>query len=192
MLRGRQLNCGSAAGSTRNGLALGVGRLRRQSPRPTRTFRAGMGSLLCMLAFCGTSGCGQKDELGLKEVTGTVTYEGGPVEGAIVSFVPKEGKGRSATGTTDENGAFKLGTIAADDGVLPGDYNVTIRKFEVEPSPYQHMTDMEEQKQAAKGPLPIPKPEELLPEKYAKAATSGLEVTVGDDGAKDLNFDLVD
>jgi hypothetical protein len=102
------------------------------------------------------------------------------------------GDGRSATATTNSEGVFKAGTINPEDGALPGDYSVTIRKFETEISPYQRMSDMDEQQQAAKGSLPIPKTRELLPKKYAKAATSGLTVTVDEEGAQDLKFELVD
>jgi hypothetical protein len=124
-----------------------------------------------------------------------VTYNGTPVSGAMVAFAPKAagGKGRSATGISDDAGIFKIGTVIPGDGALPGDYDVTVRKTEIGPSPYANISsEMDEAKQAAKGSLKVPKPKELLPEKYASSKTSGLTVTVGDQGAKDLKFNLTD
>lgn len=154
--------------------------------------RVFVGLIIGNVAWCGVSGCSKTDKLGLKEVTGTVTYDGDPVDGAIVTLVPQAKSGRSATGTTNTEGQFKLGTVSAGDGAFPGEYNVTIRKYEVETSPYQRMTDMDEQQQASKAPLKVPKVQELLPEKYALAKTSGLTVTVEETGAKNLVFDLED
>src|SRR5262249_41855748 len=51
---------------------------------------------------------------------------GEPVQGAIVSFLPDEGGGRFACGTTAQDGSFRLTTYTQDDGVLPGDYRVTV------------------------------------------------------------------
>lgn len=93
---------------------------------------------------------------------------------------------------TDDKGEFKIGTVTPGDGALPGEYNVTIRKTQTEESPYTKMTEMDEQKQASKGALAVPKIQELLPQKYGKAATSGFTVKVDEEGAKDLKFDLVD
>ena len=147
---------------------------------------------LMLATAVGGIGCSSQKPSKFRPVKGVVTYQGKPVENAVVSLVPKGGDGRSATGTTDSNGAFSAGTVGVGDGALPGEYSVTIIKAEAGESPYAHMTDMEEQQQAAKGPLPIPKPQHLLPQKYSKAATSGLSATIGDTGAEDLKFELVD
>jgi hypothetical protein len=40
-------------------------------------------------------------------VSGTVTLNGQPIEGAEVSFFPADAKGRAATGMTDMAGRFK-------------------------------------------------------------------------------------
>jgi hypothetical protein len=72
-------------------------------------------------AHCG---CGGKDRL--VKLEGVVTLDGEPVEGAIVSFLPDEGAGRFASGTTTKDGSFRLTTNRPDDGALPGNYRVTV------------------------------------------------------------------
>jgi len=77
-----------------------------------------------------TTGC-QSDPFDVQPVTGTITYNGVPVEGAMVAFVEIEGcpTGRGAWGQTDANGAYTLWTYAATrPGAAPGTYNVFVTK----------------------------------------------------------------
>src|SRR5262249_44673712 len=62
------------------------------------------------------------------KIEGIVTLAGKPVEGAMVSFVPKGGKGLPATGLTESAGAFHLTTFSSEDGALPGDYKILVTK----------------------------------------------------------------
>ena len=71
-------------------------------------------------------GCNSASVSGTVPVGGKVTYKGAPVEGAIITFVP-EGKGRTATATTDAGGVFSLTTVDAS-GAMPGKYKVTVDK----------------------------------------------------------------
>jgi hypothetical protein len=59
-------------------------------------------------------------------VTGTVTYQGKPVEGANVQFIPS-GEGMPGNGVTDASGKFTLAT-AGKPGAPAGDYKVTVVK----------------------------------------------------------------
>jgi len=68
------------------------------------------------------AGCGNRPS----KVTGTVTLDGTPVEGATVTFIPVDGKARSASGSTSADGTFELTTFKDKDGALPGDYKVTV------------------------------------------------------------------
>ena len=63
------------------------------------------------------------------QVTGSVTFQGKPLEGAIVSFTPKAG-GPPASGTTDADGKYILSTESHGDGAVVGEYAVTIAKYD--------------------------------------------------------------
>lgn len=101
---------------------------------------------------------------------------------ANVSFTPAEGVSRAATGLTDDNGYYKLGTFSSNDGALPGKYRVAI---------------------IARGPDRPPKPGEtgsgmpgetmpgdpLIPVKYFAPDSSGLTFEVKK-GSNAADFDL--
>ena len=112
-------------------------------------------------------------------VSGIVTFSGSPVAGATVGFQSKQPQGRSASGITDAEGRYKLTTFSRGDGAPPGDYGVIVLKYK-------------ETASASGGeyrPVQGPErpPEHELPPKYAAAATSGLEATVG---ATALEFNI--
>jgi hypothetical protein len=93
------------------------------------------------------SGCGGS---ALPSVTGTVTLDGQPLDGAQVVFGPDGPGGQVATAVTDSSGRFRMGTYKPEDGVRPGKYRVTITKTAeaLEPTPY--FGDVMAQKFAAK------------------------------------------
>ena len=114
-------------------------------------------------------------------VSGIVQFSGSPVAGATVGFQSKQPQGRSASGITDAQGRYKLTTFSQGDGAPPGDYGVIVLKYK-------------ETASASGGeyrPVQGPEtpPEHELPPKYAAAATSGLEATVGTT-ALEFNIDL--
>lgn len=62
-------------------------------------------------------------------VEGVVTYEGQPADEAQVAFHPVDTAAAPANrplGITDEQGRFRLTTLAADDGAPVGRYKVTV------------------------------------------------------------------
>lgn len=73
-------------------------------------------------ALIGLAGCGPK----YAPVTGVVTLDGKPVEGASVTFLSDDGK-TTAFGNTDASGNFTLSTgeIA---GAIAGNYKVVVVK----------------------------------------------------------------
>ena len=99
-------------------------------------------------------------------VSGRVTYRDKPVPNAAVTFSPADGS-RTATGRTDDDGNFTLGTFTANDGAAVGKHRVSI---------------------IANGPDRPPRPGEsgsgmpgemmpgdpLIPKKYFTPETSGL------------------
>ena len=66
------------------------------------------------------TGCGSKNKL--HKVEGTVTYDGKPLAGATVQFVPLDSNGTTANGMTGDDGSFRLTTHSTGDGAKPGDY----------------------------------------------------------------------
>jgi hypothetical protein len=64
-------------------------------------------------------------------VSGVVTLDDKPVEGATVYFyaIGDAMDGRTAQGITDKDGAFRLSTLGNNDGALPREYKVVIHKY---------------------------------------------------------------
>jgi hypothetical protein len=145
---------------------------------------------VCLLTATAAVGCGAKSELeGVVPAAGTVTYQGQPIEGAAVIFSPEAG-GTAAAGRTDASGRFQLTTLTANDGALPGKYQVGISKIEGGGST---VTAEEAAKSMtfAHGPAPAAPVKDLLPEKYKLGKSEQTaEVTVG--GANEFSFDLTD
>ncbi|MGQ9914990.1 MAG: carboxypeptidase-like regulatory domain-containing protein [Thermogutta sp.] len=115
-------------------------------------------------------------------VTGTVTLNGQPVPGATVNFTPKEqappGQSgpQAASAVTDEQGKYQIGTFAKGDGALPGEYLVSVTKYEGG-GPTGGSGSEEEYRPPRPGEeSPVPK--NVLPQQYANPNTSGLSVKV--------------
>jgi hypothetical protein len=128
------------------------------------------------------SGCGES--LDLVPVTGTVTYQGKPVEGANVAFLPE--KGPPGTGITDAAGKYTISTNGQP-GASAGKNAVTITKTSTggTASP---TTPEEMQKMASEGKMPTSKSE--IPSKYS-AIQAGLTAEVSD-SKKVFDFTLTD
>lgn len=113
-------------------------------------------------------------------VTGRVLYDGAPVEGATVTFMPASDGIRPAIGVTDAAGAFTLSCFENGDGATPGEYHVTVTKTEI--------GEEEELVLEDEGAEPVVR--NFLPEKYSSAATSGLVCEVKADAENDFTLDL--
>lgn len=134
------------------------------------------------------------------KVTGTVTYDGSPLEGASVIF--SDDIQYSPIGKTDAAGRFTLKTRfsseAEAEGAPPRNYRVTIKKL----VPPGGMT--EEQYAARKERVKVarekgerldpsdavPRKVQLLKSKYSSATETVLEANVTLDGPKDFSFNL--
>jgi hypothetical protein len=136
---------------------------------------------LAAICVAAVTGCGgPKGGPATIEVTGTVTLNGSPVDGANVLFSPDIGSsdGRLASqATTDSAGRFKLSTHVGGgkfkSGIVPGKYVVTILKLD--PA-------------APKNTFTAPK--NLLPPKYNDAKTSLLKADVAAGQPNDFQFEL--
>lgn len=144
---------------------------------------------LCAGFLALSIGCGDSGPKRPKTypVKGTVTYNGEPVVDANLNFQLAVGSG-NAFAKTDSEGKYELMTFEHGDGAVPGDYRVSITKYELPaPPPARPSTA---------GYAPPPRraasfSKNLLPRKYSNAVYSGLTVTVVK-GRNTLDFELVD
>lgn len=145
-------------------------------------------SVVCLAWIIIIPGCTKKSSRPKTyAVHGVVTFNGTPVEGATVTFVPKEGTAgqsgqQAATAITDSRGQYSIGTFATGDGALPGEYLVKVTKYRVAQQQNRVGDDPESQMQAylqyQQGQQQQSGPKNELPAKYENEKTSGLFVTV--------------
>jgi hypothetical protein len=114
-------------------------------------------------------------------VEGVITLDGVPVEGASVTFRPREKGGMMAAGMTDASGRYRLNPLRGKEGAgaLVGEYDVSIIKTR------------EPEDGVARG-SPEGRIEYVTPPGYADTATSGLTVTIkpGRNTGGSVSFDL--
>jgi hypothetical protein len=98
--------------------------------RSLRTLARRSLAVLAALGLLVMSSCSHDDGLGRRyPVSGTVTYNGNPLEKGVISFIPDDPKGIGATGAIVD-GSYKMGTGGPDDGARAGKYKVTITSKE--------------------------------------------------------------
>lgn len=141
------------------------------------------------------SGCSRNAKPTRTPVSGVVSYQGKPVEGATVSFSPI-GTGVIATAITDSSGKYALHTFEEGDGAVPGDYRVTIAKMITEDkmagkSP-DEISEAYIAMQARGEAIPQPQVKYLLPKQYATAETSTETASVKPGQPNTFDFNLVD
>ncbi|MDR0611869.1 MAG: carboxypeptidase-like regulatory domain-containing protein [Planctomycetaceae bacterium] len=144
-----------------------------------------------VIVFCFAAvslmGCSESNIIDTEAVTGTVTFNGQPLEGASVSFSPKvSGQGTPATGITDTQGNYVLQTPlgAAQAGTSQGEYIVLIRK-------YTAKSTGQKLKNERGGETEMTQPVNILPEIYADPTKTPLSASVKS-GKNTYDFDLKD
>jgi hypothetical protein len=109
-------------------------------------------------------GCGGPK---LVDVTGTITVDGRPAEGAALLFHPESGTGSVSSGVANSEGKFSL-VSNMEKGVLPGRYKVTV----IWPDPSRKPTETQIMMGTAEpGP-------DLLKGRYASKDKSGLTAEI--------------
>ena len=137
-------------------------------------------SILVTLGIVLT-GCSNSSRPATYRVTGTVTMQGKPVAGAVITFVPTSNEGEAASAITDSEGKYALTTWQAGDGARPGEYRVKVSKQEetaVDPSKMVRNVPLEEDQKYVENKKPRPPAKSLVPSKYQDESTSGLSHTV--------------
>lgn len=149
----------------------------------------------CFVMGCGGKPEGAQKRLEVHKVTGTVMYNGQPVEGAHVSFHPQESDKPGSFAKTNSSGVYTLRTYADGPAGAPeGEYQITIQKMlAAEPveqkSGPEMFKEMERRAQSGEAP-PSEAPTSLIPEKYARKQSSGLTATVKGGDTNTFDFDL--
>jgi hypothetical protein len=150
-----------------------------------------------MILVLTAAGCGGKYTP--VPVSGVVTLDGKPIEGATVYFyaIGEDKEGRMAQGATDKNGEFRLSTLREGDGALRREYKVVIHKnvpsrpnlkipeFPNTPEGKAQQDDFMYRNFMAKGIQPF---KNALPAKYADPNTTPLTCNVT--GRTVVNFEL--
>jgi hypothetical protein len=141
-----------------------------------------------MLAVVGLaiSGCGHNE---LVKVHGIVTLDGKPVENAMVTFLPSQRGGKTATGRTGTDGSFQLTTRNPNDGAMPGDYLVIVEYEEgTEVPPAANVKQAHEGlRKAAKQKSKKP-PKYVIPATYSDPQKTVLKQKVPPDGPVKLEL----
>lgn len=101
-------------------------------------------------------------------VSGTVTVDGRPIEGTVISLVSPAGQ-PAAQATTDAHGKYTLKTMSGDPRIPPGVYTVIVSKAQRDPAGGNE--------------------KELVPLKYSLPQTSGLTIEV-ESGLNVFDFEL--
>jgi len=139
-------------------------------------------SICCSIAGC--SGYSQTAHIEkVVPASGTLTYQGKPLDSFQVTFIPADGR-RPATGITDASGKFTLGTNNLGDGAAPGTHKVAI--VWSPPRPAGEMG----QETINDNPAAMPKPKVSIPSKYNDPEKSGIVQEVPARGSSDLKIDL--
>lgn len=151
-----------------------------------------------LLAVVGCGGGG----LNPTPVSGTINYRGKPVADAQVTFHWTGGEGgRSASGKTDAQGKFQLTTNSTNDGAVPGDYAVTVAKFDAVAVGKSEGIDVEAGNYGAnyeammnaaasnKSGGAVPMSNEI-PAKFNSVAESGIKRSVASGQNNDFTIDL--
>ncbi|QDT66991.1 hypothetical protein [Calycomorphotria hydatis] len=121
----------------------------------------------CLMVFITLAGCQQADRDEVSPVKGVVIYQGNPLSGGSIQFIPDSSQGttgRMATGKIGPDGTFELTTYEPGDGALPGHHKVTISYYESEEFDPENPT--------------LSESKSLVPEKYGDPTQSGLNAEV--------------
>lgn len=147
-------------------------------------------ALLVTACFLSSSGCGGGSEK-VVAVSGTVTHNGQPVPGLVVSFVPEAATETGvSTGETHNSGKYDLTVVKTRSrGAVAGTHKVWVsrpREPFVEPGDKDEMAKMKKQKKET--PAMSADLAEIL-KKYGNLDKSPLSVEVKGGAPIDLKLD---
>jgi hypothetical protein len=133
--------------------------------------------LFCLLLgamFLLATGCKQSQFPKTVSVQGKITYQGKPVPSGTVGFVPVDDENRPASGEIAADGTYRVSSFRKKDGVMPGEYKVTIQSFSSLPT-----VDNPQRPTVSR-----------IPMSYTKVAETSLKFTVPADAGGSLTYDI--
>ena len=140
------------------------------------------GLILASIAGCSAASAAPEEEL--VAVSGVVTMDGKPLEGALVSFVPTgtNGSARRGSGITDSDGQFQMLNYLNQEGLPVGAYVVVVSQW-VMPDGSVPPADVPP---ATSGAV------QAIPPLWRDMARAGShnKVTVPEDGRTDFEFKI--
>lgn len=92
------------------------------------TNRKAICGALALVFVGGAIGCSSENRIETATVSGSVTYNGDPLQIGSLLFVPVGG-GPSAEANIGTDGSFEMGTYDDDDGAVLGEHKVMITAF---------------------------------------------------------------
>ncbi|WP_437188124.1 carboxypeptidase-like regulatory domain-containing protein [Planctomicrobium sp. SH668] len=136
---------------------------------------------LAMIIIAG-SGCWGTSYPKTYPLKGTVKHRGKALEGATVTLIPTDPQGKSASGITDAEGNFLvkcyMGPNHAPEGVIPGDYKVTVSKFEAVEAPKVEASGADMGPAMMAAHMKMKEPKSLIPIRFNSPVNSGLSVKI--------------
>jgi hypothetical protein len=142
--------------------------------------RLGRGHFLLGIAALSLAGCGGPKLPQGVPISGVVTYQGKPLSGGAVYYVPVENSGgRPAIGRIDMDGRFHMRSTKGIGGVLPGEYEIRLEPDDGLPD------DPRQARPTSRVPEVV-----TIPDKYLHTASSGLtdDVQPGHPGTFDIEL----
>jgi hypothetical protein len=136
--------------------------------------RTGLRHSMAMMVSMVLIGCGggDPDQISAVPASGTVTYNGKPVETGTIGFIPKAG--RPASGAI-KDGQFTLTTYESGDGATPGKHRVIVSSTKLVPS-----------KVAGADPETV----YLIPAMYASPGESYIDVEIPPEGNSKIEIKI--
>lgn len=137
---------------------------------PTYQLRNSLAPITLALAALAFAGCGGS-RYDFVDVTGVVTLDGKPLEGATVKFQP-QGGGAMSYGVTDGSGRYELETMKGERGTIVATHTVSVSKT----SGTADASSDEAQ----------PTPKQLIPPRYNTKSELAYEVKAGSNQPADF------
>ncbi|MBO0699521.1 MAG: carboxypeptidase regulatory-like domain-containing protein [Zavarzinella sp.] len=151
--------------------------------------RSWVGPVIALMSLATLAGCSGKGPGDYAHVSGTVTLDGSPIEGAKLTFVSTtEVKGQKAeySTVTDSSGKYMIAGVGKDPGMPPGMYKVAITKLVMKGGKFKAPEEGFDMTQLEMSGMGINE----LPKQYADANSTNLTATLESGKNQNVNFDL--